>query len=76
MHISQQTRWKTNGGNFNMSANVEITFTLPEFCLTKEITYVFAVDKTKNNLAYGAIIGRDLLNLLKMDILWSKGCLV
>ena len=35
-----------------MLANVELPFALPEFCLTKEITYVFALNETKHDLAY------------------------
>ena len=68
--------WSTNGGKFNAAYEVDSPFMLPEFCPSKEITHTFAVDETENDSKYDAIIGRDLISLLKMDILYSKGCLV
>ena len=68
--------WNTNGGKFTTSHEVELEFKLPEFCATKDIKHSFAVDDTGNEHTYDVIIGRDLLNQIGMDILYSKGHLV
>ena len=68
--------WNTNRDKFNTSYEVDLTFKLPEFCPSKEITHSFAVDETENEHTYDVILGRDLLTQLGMDILCSKGRIV
>ena len=70
------TNWRTNGGKFTTNLEVQLPFHMPEFCPTKEITHFFAVDETDNDSTYDAIIGRDLICNLQIDILFSKGRLV
>ena len=67
------TNWRTNGGEFTTNLEVQLPFHMPEFCPTKEITHFFAVDETDNDSTYDAIIGRDLICNLQIDILFSKG---
>ena len=68
--------WNTNGGKFATSYEVELEFKLPKLCSTKEIKHSFVVDETGNKYTYDVIIGRDLLNQLGMDILYSNSHLV
>ena len=68
--------WNTNGSKFTTSYEVELEFKLLEFCATKDIIHSFAVNNTSNEYAQDIIIGRDLLNQIDMDILYSKGHLV
>ena len=68
--------WNTNGSKFTMSHEVELEFKLPKLCSTKEIKHSFVVDETGNKYTYDVIIGRDLLNQLGMDILYSNSHLV
>ena len=65
-----------NSGNFLTSHKVPLTFASLEFCLTKEITHDFAINETSSSSNCETIVGRDLLQSLGIDILFSKGSLV
>jgi hypothetical protein len=75
---SKETLWNTNGGTFLTKYEIPVTFALPEFAPSKEVSWNMAVDETEKNAhqKYDMIIGRDLQQALGFDILWSKGLLV
>ena len=77
-HRKQSSRiyWQTNGRNFITSHKIPLTFVLPEFCPTKEIIHTFAIDETKTSSHYDTIMERDLNQLLKINVLFSKGRLI
>ena len=68
--------WNTIRGEFISLYKVKFEFKLPKFCATKDIKHSFTVDNTGNEYTFDIIIGRDLLNQIGMDILYSKGHLV
>ena len=63
--------YSTGGGNITTHTQSTIFFTLPEFSDKKIIKWKFNVFENKH-LEYDLIIGRDLMNDLKLDILFSK----
>ena len=65
--------WSTNGGHFYKKCEVLLNFKIPQFTTSKDITWRVAVDDTPGDRRYNMIIGKDLLQALKMDILWSTG---
>jgi hypothetical protein len=69
----KETIWKTNAGMYTTKYEVPLNFTLPEFAPSKEIEFTLAVDDTEKSSKYDMIIGRDLLQALGMDILFSTG---
>ena len=56
------------GGQFTTDKSRLVTFSLPEFNLRKQISWVFHVDdRSKSSNTYDMIIGRDLL--VELDII-------
>ena len=53
-----------------------LTFASLEFHLMKEITHAFTIDKRTTSSNYEAMIRRDLSQLLKIDVLFSKARLI
>ena len=57
-----KTTWSTMGGQFTTDKSGLVTFSLPEFNLRKQISWVFHVDdRSESSSTYDMIIGRDLL---------------
>ena len=44
-----QIHWQVNDGNFLAFHKILLVFALLEFCLIKEITHIFVIDKTKTS---------------------------
>jgi hypothetical protein len=54
--------WSTMGGQFVTDKTGLMTFSLPEFNLKKQISWVFHVDdRSESSSTYNMIIGQDLL---------------
>ena len=64
------TLWKTQAGNFKTSKKVNVEFYLPEFSVTKMVTFkCHMYDYTEGR--YNKILGRDLLTTLGSDLHFS-----
>ena len=60
-----KTTWSTMGGQFTTDKSGLVTFSLPEFNLRKQISWVFHVDdRSESSSTSDMIIGRDLLGEL------------
>ena len=60
-----KTTWNTMGVQFTTDKTGLVTFSLPEFNLRKQISWVFHVnDRSESSSAYDIIIGQDLLREL------------
>jgi transposase InsO family protein len=71
------TEWITKAGKFTTSRKCRCTFTLPEFHAGRDITWNMYVDETDNKLSrYDMIIGRDLLDTLGFDMLFSQKVMI
>eukprot|EP00980_Cylindrotheca_fusiformis_P014223 scaffold3747_cov99-Cylindrotheca_fusiformis.AAC.3 len=68
----KETIWSTNGGAFRTRYECPLTFTLPNFTSSREVTWNMRVDEEGSSW-YDMIIGRDMLRALKFDILFSTG---
>ena len=61
--------YSTAGGPYKTSSSATLTFKLPEFSMSKEITWQVDMDSGRlEELGYDMIIGRDLLQALKVII--------
>ena len=64
-----KSHYATAGGPYKTSRQGTVTFKLPEFSSSKEISWQMDIDQGKlEELGYDMIIGRDLLQALKMTI--------
>jgi Aspartyl protease len=60
-----KTTWSIMGGQFITDKTGLVTFSLPEFNLKKQISWVFHVDdRSESSSTYDMIIGQDLLGEL------------
>ena len=73
---SRETIWTTNGGKFTTKNEATISFSMVDFAPSKLIEFPVAVDESNRDSKYDMILGRDLQRRLKIDILWSKECLI
>jgi len=75
--VDNEIVWATKGGNFVTKIECPITFDLPEFTSSREFTWTCAIDASSTNdqQKYDMIIGRDLQQHLKLDIVWSTSTL-
>ena len=74
-----RTTWATAGGEFQTCRKAKVEFQLPEFSTSKEISWLFHVDKSDPNddaLGYDMIIGRDLLTDLGIIIDFEDGYII
>ena len=63
------SNYSTAGGPYQTNSSATVTFKLPEFSMSKEITWKVDMDSGKlEELGYDMIIGRDLLQALKVVI--------
>jgi hypothetical protein len=71
------TNWSTKAGNFKTNQKVKVKFMLPAFQENRDIEWTCYVDESDDNLSrYDMIIGRDLVQELKMDFLFSVKLMV
>ena len=70
----KQTLWQTAAGDVSTSSRCKLEFGLHEFSTTRRITHDFHV---MNQLipGYDMIIGRDLMQILKLDVMFSTSTL-
>ena len=67
-------KWKTKAGSSPMSQMCKVQFVLPQFhkgCEIKATVYINATDAETNQ--YNMIIGRELLHIFGIDLVFSKG---
>jgi hypothetical protein len=67
------TTWTTKSGTFETNQKCKVTFTLPAFHENRDINWNCYVDSSKGLSRYDMIIGRDLLEELGMDFIFSEG---
>jgi hypothetical protein len=71
------TNWTTKAGNFKTDQKVKVKFMLPAFHDNRDIEWTCYVDGSDDNLSrYDMIIGRDLIQELKIDFLFSAKLMV
>ena len=71
------TNWTTKAGNFKTDQKVKVKFMLPAFHENRDIEWTCYVDESDDNLSrYDMIIGRDLIQELKMDFIFSEKLMV
>ena len=70
-----ESEWKTQGGNFKTRGKVNFTkFVLPQFSNKRKVNAGFHLFSKKTIDTYDAIIGRDIIQGLGLDIISSKRC--
>ena len=67
-------QWTTKAGSFNTSRKAMVSFILSELQPEKTITWEFHVDEGRTT-HYDLLIGRDLLNEVGIDLLFSSKCI-
>ena len=66
--------WNTDGGSFQTDNDAKVVFQLPQFSTQRVSTWKFNVrDDAPGDKGYDAIIGRDLLTHLGMDLKFKTG---
>ena len=69
----RNTTWATKAGTFSTTQKYKCSFTMPEFHEGRNIEWNVYVDETEGNLGnYDMIIGRDMLETLGIDLLFSQ----
>ena len=69
--------FRTQSGTFTSNRTSEMRFFLSEFSESRDITWKFHVIPDANNaMPYDMIIGRDLMQSLNMDVLYSENTVV
>ena len=70
---TSETTWTTKAGSFSTSRKCKCKFTLPEFHENRKVEWNVYVDESKSSLGtYDMIIGRDLMDAIGMDLLFSE----
>jgi hypothetical protein len=64
--------WETKGGKFKTKHTASVLFQLSELAQGKHFLHTFKIDSTTKNSTYDIILGRDLFQLLKLDLIWSS----
>jgi len=64
---AKETVRKTNGGLFITKHELELCFVLLEFALSKEITWIVAMDESKTRRMYDMIICCHLVIIVKRN---------
>ena len=75
LHKESSTSWNTAAGVFSTSACCKVEFLLPEFSQTRTLRHKVHVSKQPLT-SYDAILGRDILNELGMDLMFSRGTIL
>src|SRR5688500_6322583 len=72
LQMDRPSNWSTKAGNFRTTKTAKLNFTLPAFHEHRNISWTTFVDETdKLSSRYDMIIGRDLLDELGMNFLFS-----
>jgi len=67
------TTWKTKAGSFSTTKKCKCKFMLPEFHKNRVVEWEMYVDESSSNLSsYDMIIGRDLMDSIGLDLLFSE----
>ena len=67
------TTWRTKAGSFSTTKKCTCTFMLPEFHKHRVIEWEMYVDESSSALSnYDMIIGRDLMESIGLDLLFSE----
>jgi hypothetical protein len=64
--------WETKGGTFKTKHTASVLFQLSELTQGQHFLHTFKIDNTTKNPTYDIILGRDLFQLLKLDLIWSS----
>ena len=67
----RKNKYFTGSGTLITTVEVDIHFNLTEFSAKKLITWKVSVTDSEN-LGYDLILGRDLMDELKIDVLFSR----
>ena len=67
----ERSSYKTAAGFLNSKYSMLINFTLDEFGKSTKISHSFDLDESKDGIGYDMLIGRDLLDKLKIDLRFS-----
>ena len=71
-----RTKWNTKAGSFSTSQKVKCKFTLPEFFENRDLDWEMYLDESDMKCNYDMIVGRDLMDAIGLDILFSKGTMI
>jgi hypothetical protein len=63
---------ETKGGNFKTRHTASVLFQLSDLAQGQHFLHTFKIDSTTKNSTYDIILGRDLFELLKLDLIWSS----
>lgn len=69
---SAHTTWNTKAGTFSTTKKCKCKFMLPEFHAHRLIEWEMYVDDSTSLSTYDMIIGRDLMDSIGMDLLFSE----
>ena len=69
---STHTTWNTKGGTFSNTKKCKCQFMLPEFHAHRLIEWDMYVDESTSLTTYNMIIGRDLMDSIGLDLLFSE----
>ena len=73
LQTDRPSNWSTKAGSFKTTKTCKLNFTLPAFHENRNISWTAFVDETdKLSSRYDMIIGRDLLDELGMNFLFSS----
>ena len=64
-------KWTTKAGNFQTKRTAMVSFILPELHQDKTLTWEFHIDESQST-HYDLLVGRDLLNAVGIDLLFSS----
>ena len=69
---STHTTWNTKAGTFSTTKKCKCKFMLPEFHAHRLIEWDMYVDESTSLTTYDMIIGRDLMDSIGLDLLFSE----
>ncbi len=72
---STHTTWNTKAGTFSTTKKCKCKFMLPEFHAHRVIEWEVYVDDSTSLSTYDMIIGRDLMDAIGLDLLFSENLL-
>jgi hypothetical protein len=64
--------WETKGGLYETKHTADLWFQLTQFAPNQHFKHTFKIDTTTKNTNYDIILGRDLFQTLKLDLIWSE----
>src|SRR5688500_8125094 len=71
--MENPSNWLTKAGSFKTTKTCKVKFTLPAFHEKRDISWkTYAIETDKLSSRFDMIIGRDLLNELSINFLFSE----